>query len=300
MNSALADMTTWKQEYPFESNYFDAGVHRIHYLDESKTDAGNANPLLMVHGNPTWSFYWRKLINRFRRDHRVVAIDHLGCGLSDKPADYDYCLQAHIDNLGKLLKHLDLRNVTLVAHDWGGSIGLGGLLAHRDRFRRIVLFNTGAYPPPFIPFRIRVCRWPFIGKMGVQGLNLFARAAIKMATEQPGGLPKTVAEGLLYPYDSWNHRTAIYRFVKDIPLSPQHRTWAVLDEIERRLPEVADWPIVMIWGMRDWCFRPECLERFEKIWPQAKVHRVETAGHYVVEDAAVEIEQWMADFLTTT
>ena len=198
----------------------------------------------MVHGNPTWSFYWRRLIGSLSIDRRTVAIDHLGCGLSDKPSDYDYCLQNHIDNLIRLVDTLDLKNVTLMAHDWGGAIGMGALLARQERFKKIILFNTGAFPPPFIPFRIRVCRWPLIGKIGVQGFNLFARAATIMATERKGGLPQTVADGLLAPYDNWKNRIAIYRFVKDIPLTRKHPTWSVLEQIESRLGEVADWPIL--------------------------------------------------------
>ena len=206
----------WQQQYPFGLRALNVGGHRINYVDEG--DAAT-DPILMVHGNPTWSFYWRRLIAQLSPQYRTVAIDHLGCGLSDKPVDHDYCLQNHIDNLCELIDQLDLSNVTLMAHDWGGSIGLGALLARRERFKRIVLFNTAAFPPPYIPLRIRACRWPVVGKMGVQGLNMFARAATTMATEQRGGLPSDVAEGLLAPYDNWNNRVAIYKFVKDIPAS---------------------------------------------------------------------------------
>ena len=254
-------------------------------------------PVLMVHGNPTWSFYYRNLIQSVSQQRRTIAVDHLGCGLSDKPVDYDYCLQQHIDNLVALIDHLDLQNLTLVAHDWGGAIGMGALLARPERFGRIILFNTAAFPPPYIPFRIRVCRWPLFGKLAVQGCNAFARAAISMATEQKAGLPPQVADGLLAPYDSWTHRTAIYRFVKDIPLSPNHRTWAVLEAIESGLARVADWPIMLVWGMRDWCFRPECLDRLQQHWPAAEVHRFEDAGHYVVEDAIARINPLFDNFL---
>lgn len=286
----------WHAEYPFRLNRLEIGAHRLNYVDEGP----DREPVLMVHGNPTWSFYWRRLIDRLKDQHRCVAIDHLGCGLSDKPADYDYCLQNHIDNLCQLIDHLDLQNVTLMAHDWGGSIGLGALLARKERFRRVILFNTGAFPPPYIPLRIRACRWPIVGKVGTQGLNMFARAAVTMATEQPGGLPADVAAGMLAPYDSWQNRSAIYGFVKDIPASPSHRTWSVLETIEARLPELADWPILMMWGMRDWCFRPKCLDRLNRAWPHAEVHRIENAGHYVVEDAAEQVGTTVAGFLQRT
>jgi pimeloyl-ACP methyl ester carboxylesterase len=305
---------SWRDEYPFESSYLQLGQHQLHYIDRapdgqpeasepsderssSRSGAANRDPVLMVHGNPTWSFYYRRLISRLSADRRVVAVDHLGCGLSDKPTDYDYCLQAHIENLCALIDHTDLKNVTLMAHDWGGAIGMGALLARKARFKKIILFNTAAFPPPYIPFRIRVCRWPVFGKLAVQGCNAFARAATTMATERKGGLPPAVAEGLLFPYDNWANRTAIYQFVKDIPLSPKHRTWSVLADIESQLSDLADWPSMLMWGMKDWCFRPECLRRFQQHWPGAITHEVTGAGHYVVEDAAEQVEKRVLEFL---
>lgn len=173
-------------------------------------------------------------------------------------------------------------------------------MKRRERFKRIVLFNTAAFPPPYIPFRIRVCRWPLFGKLAVQGFNAFARAAVTMATEQTGGLNRDVAQGLLAPYDSWKNRTAIYHFVKDIPLSKSHPTWKVLDEIESQLPSLSELPILLAWGMKDWCFRPECLRRFQTCWPNANVYEIGDAGHYVVEDAAQQVEKYAADFLNAT
>ncbi len=287
----------WQCEYPFQSNFVNIDNHQLHYVDENDSPAEGRSTVLMVHGNPTWSFYWRRLIGYLSAEHRVVAVDHLGCGLSDKPVDYDYCLQNHIENLCQLVDELDLQNVTLMAHDWGGAIGLGALLARKSRFRKIVLFNTGAFPPPYIPFRIRVCRWPIVGRIGVQGLNLFARAATFMATEQKGGLPARISQGYLYPYDSWDHRVAVYQFVKDIPLSRRHRTWSILSDIEQRLADLSAWPILLTWGMKDWCFRPECLRRFQRHWPQASVQEIPDAGHYVVEDAPDEVEQTVGRFL---
>ena len=256
----------------------------MHYIDEGDRDAP---PVLMVHGNPTWSFYYRNLVSGLSENYRTIAVDHIGCGLSDKPKDFGYRLSDHIDNLCSLVESLDLQNVTLVAHDWGGAIGLGALQTLRDRFSKIVLFNTAAFPPPFIPFRIRVCRWPIFGKLGLQGMNLFAKAAIGMATERPEGLPKDVAEGLLAPYDSWSNRIATYQFVKDIPLSQSHPTWETLEAIENGLAELATMPIHLIWGMKDWCFRPECLDRFLQYWHHAKVTRFENGGHYIVEDLSL-------------
>ncbi|MGE3778896.1 MAG: alpha/beta fold hydrolase [Pirellulaceae bacterium] len=250
-----------------------------------------------MHGNPTWSFYWRNLVTGLRDQWRLVVPDHLGCGLSDKPQDFAYSLERHIDHLVQLVENLDLTRVTLVAHDWGGAIGLGTMLRLPERFVRIVLFNTGAFPPPFIPWRIRLCRIPGLGPLAVQGCNAFARAALTMATEYPERLSPAARAGLLAPYDSWRHRVAIQRFVEDIPTSPAHPTWRLLAEIEQGLSSLATQPVQMIWGMRDWCFTPDCLDRLLQHFPQAEVHRCEDAGHYVVEDAIDRIVPWVRAFL---
>lgn len=282
----------WRRLYPFASHEIRLDSLRYHFLDE-----GAGSPLLMVHGNPTWSFYWRNLVAALRDRYRVVVPDHIGCGLSDKPQEYSYTLDQHIRNLVRLIEHLDLRDVTLLAHDWGGSIGLGAALRTPERFARFVLFNTGAFPPPRIPLRIRVCRTPVLGRLAVQGLNLFARAALSMATNKPERMTREVRAGLLAPYDSWAHRIATYRFVKDIPRTPRHATWQTLNDIEAGLPGLADRPVQFIWGMKDWCFTPACLDRLLESFPQAEVHRLADAGHYVVEDAHERIVPLVVDFL---
>lgn len=267
----------------------------MHYLDEGPR-AGDT--LLFVHGNPTWSFHWRRLILANRDKYRCVAPDHLGCGLSDlQPRPLQ--LADHIDNLVHLVRQLDLRRITLIAQDWGGAIGLGALLRERNRFERIVLFNTGAFQPWFIPWRIRVCRLPVAGKLALQGANAFSRAALRMTLSRTKQLEPAVAAGYLAPYDSWQRRAAVYQFVKDIPLGPAHPTWQILGEIERQLPRLREMPQLLIWGMRDWCFTPECLDKFIEAWPTAEVHRLAEVGHWVVEDAPTDAEHLLNDFLGT-
>ena len=216
---------------------------------------------------------------------RCVAVDHVGCGLSDKPQAYPYTLQQHTANLVALIDHLDLRQVTLVAHDWGGAIGLGAAVARSDRFARLVLLNTGAFPPPYIPRRIQACRWPWVGTWAIRGLNAFAGAALTMATALPQGLAPRVRAGLIAPYHDWESRVAVDAFVKDIPWRPAHPTYAVLADLERSLSSLAHLPTHLIWGMQDWCFTPVCLRRFQAHFPQARTREIPAAGHYVVEDA---------------
>jgi len=283
----------WRTLYPFASHHLQLDSLRYHYVDE-----GADQPMLMVHGNPTWSFYWRNLVLAFRDRYRVVVPDHIGCGLSDKPQDYPYRLSQHIENLVRLIEHLNLSDISLLVHDWGGAIGLGAALQVPDRVARIVLFNTGAYPPPYFPFRIRICRTPILGQWAVRKLNLFARAALRMAVNKRERMTPAVRAGLLAPYDSWENRVAIYRFVADIPASQRHPTWQALSDIESGLPTLADRPIMAIWGMRDWCFTPACLDRFLDVFPDAEVHRLQDAGHYVIEDAHEEIVPLVERFLS--
>ncbi len=270
------------------------GGRRYHYLDE-----GEGNVLLMVHGNPTWSFYWRELVRAFRGKYRVVVPDHIGCGLSEMPgaSGYSYRLSQRIADLGQLIEQLDLRRVTLLAHDWGGAIGMGTAVARPHRFGRFVLFNTAAFPSAGCPWRIRVCRTPLLGRLAVQGLNLFARAALRMAVRRCGGLSSAVRAGLLAPYDTWRHRTAIHRFVTDIPLARRHPSYQTLQEIEAGLAQFRRHPMCLIWGMQDWCFTPAFLDRFVELFPEAEVHRLADAGHYVIEDAHEEIVPLVRAFI---
>jgi haloalkane dehalogenase len=283
----------WRPLYPFCSRYFSLGSLRYHYVDE-----GAGEPLVFVHGNPTWSFYWRNLILGLKDQYRCLAVDHIGCGLSDKPQDYPYTLAQHTDNLCQFIEQRDLRGVTMLVHDWGGAIGLGAAVKLKERMKRLVIFNTGAFPPPFVPARIAVCRTPVVGRIALRGPNLFARAALSMAVEKPERMTPEVQAGFLAPYDNWANRVAIWRFVRDIPLTKSHPTYGTLAELERQLPTLAHLPIALIWGMRDWCFRPECLRRFQAVFPDADTHELADCGHYVIEDAHERIVPIVRKFLS--
>jgi cis-3-alkyl-4-acyloxetan-2-one decarboxylase len=171
------------------------------------------------------------------------------------------------------------------------------MLAIPNWLKGIILFNTGAFPPRYIPWRIRACRTPIVGRLAVQGANLFSRAALRMTLARLPGLDLAVAAGYLAPYDSWSNRRAVYGFVRDIPASPEHPSWRMLAEIERDLPKFAGVPISLVWGMRDWCFRPDCIDRFLTAWPGAEVQRLADVGHWVVEDAPAESLSIMEEFL---
>jgi cis-3-alkyl-4-acyloxetan-2-one decarboxylase len=290
----MATVESWRSLYPFQSHYATLGGHRCHYVDE-----GAGPVLLMVHGNPTWSFYWRDLIRPLKDRFRVVAIDHIGCGLSDKPSArrYSYRLAQRIADLNELIEKLGLQQITLLAHDWGGAIGMGAAVAAPERFARFALMNTAAFRSPRCPWQIRACRIPLFGPLAVQGLNLFVRAATRTTVWKRERITPAVRAGLMAPYDSWGHREAVMRFVLDIPLSPSHPSYQTLVKIEEGLAQFRQHPICLIWGMHDWCFSPAFLARFLDFWPQAEVHRLSDASHYVVEDAHEEISPLLEDFI---
>ncbi len=293
---------------PYASHSLQIGELQLRYLDEgpkvsSTSDSTNSTSetLLCVHGNPTWSFYYRRIVERFSPTHRVIAIDHIGCGRSDKPAqsEFAYTLASHRDNVVSLIDNLNLDRITLIAHDWGGAIGLAAMLKRRERLNRIVLLNTAAFPPPYVPWRIAACRAPVFGTAAVRGANAFARAAITMAMSR-NKMEANVARGLLAPYDNWNNRVAIDAFVRDIPMSKSHPTFETLQQLELELPTLANIPSLLVWGMQDWCFRPECLRRFQAAWPSAQSVEIADAGHYVIEDAPDETLQAIDQFIHST
>ena len=167
--------------YPFAGHFLNVGAGiRLHYLDE-----GHGPPVVMVHGNPTWSFFYRSLVLRLRGRHRCVVPDHVGCGLSDKPSasQYPYSLDRRVADLGALLEHLKLdRDVTLVMHDWGGMIGTAWATRFPERVKRLVVLNTAAFPLPKskrLPLSLWVARDTALGAVLVRGLNLFCRLAAR-------------------------------------------------------------------------------------------------------------------------
>lgn len=282
-----------QQEYPFASSRLAwSSDESYHYIDQ-----GSGPPILCIHGNPTWSFAFRRIIRELSATHRVLAVDHIGCGLSSKPQDYDYRLKQHVGNLVRFIDELDLKEITLVGHDWGGCIGMGAAVERPDRFARFVLMNTAAFRSTRIPLRIAVCRIPLLGALGVRGLNLFSRAALSMAVSKPERMTAAVKAGYLAPYDSWAHRVAVHRFVQDIPLRQSHPSYARLVRVEEGLAQFQDRPMLLPWGEQDWCFTPEFRREFERRFPQAESFPIPNAGHYIFEDAPEQVIARMREFL---
>lgn len=281
-------------EYTFQSHYLAVGDQRLHYLDE-----GEGPVIVMVHGNPTWSYYYRNLVRLLCRNHRVIALDHLGCGLSDKPQEYScYTLRRHIDNLEALLNALGIVSFSLVVHDWGGAIGMGLATRYPERLEKIVVLNTAAFRSTRIPLRIRICGWPLIGSFLVRACNGFAWPATFMAVVRP--LKKEIAAAYLAPYDSWRNRIAVAAFVRDIPLGPGHVSYAELENIEHGLAALrnAKVPMLILWGGRDFCFDRVFYEEWLRRFPEAERHYFADGGHYILEDKFLEVAPLVSRFFT--
>lgn len=275
-------------DYPFAGHRFAVrpGI-ALHYLDEGPRDG---EVVLMLHGNPSWSFYWRRLVLALRDRYRCIVPDHVGMGLSDKPDDarYPYTLGARIEDLDGLLRHLGIDGaVTLAVHDWGGGIGFGWAASRASRVARLVILNTGSFPLPAakpLPTALKFGRDSALGEFVIRRFNAFAAIAARIGVERP--MPADVRRAYLAPYDSWAHRIAIARFVQDIPLGPGDRAWPWVEAMARRLPDYADRPAFIGWGLRDFVFDRHFLQGFTAALPDAELHAFEDAGHYVLEDKA--------------
>jgi len=272
--------------YPAHPQRFDVrpGLS-MNYLDEGPRDG---EVVVMVHGNPSWSYYWRALVAGLSDRYRCIVPDHIGMGLSDKPADdqYTYTLQSRVDDLDALLRHLGITGpVTLAVHDWGGMIGFGWALSHHQQVKRLVVLNTAAFPMPAakkMPWQIALGRHWKVGEWIIRTFNAFSAGASWLGVERK--MPAEVRRAYVAPYDSYANRISTIRFMQDIPLSPADPAWPLLERSGQVLPSYADRPVFIGWGLRDFVFDHHFLEGFRAALPQAEVHAFEDAGHYVLED----------------
>jgi pimeloyl-ACP methyl ester carboxylesterase len=292
------DIPVWLARlYPFSPRKFlTPGGAAMSYLDEGPR---SDEAVLMLHGNPTWSFYYRELVHALAPRHRCIVPDHIGMGLSAKPQDYNYTLACRIADIEALVATLKLKRVHLVVHDWGGAIGFGFAARHPELIGRIVVLNTAAFASPHIPARIALCKLPLLGPLIVRGANGFAWPATRMAMHARQ-LTADEKRAYLFPHGSWADRVAVSAFVRDIPLGESHPSWRTLREVEQGHAQFRDRPVLVRWGGCDFCFNDRFLARWREIFPHADVQRLADAGHYVIEDARDTIVADVTRFLSAS
>ncbi len=283
------------EEFPYRPHFRTFRGASGAYLDEGPKDAP---VLLCVHGNPTWSFFYRAIVAEFSDRFRVVVPDHIGMGLSEKPADFEYTLESRIQGLADLVEHLDLQRVTLIAHDWGGAIGLGLAGRQPERFERLVLSNTAAFPGGTAHSLIRLARLPGLHQLLMGRLGLFEKITVKHATRR--GLSPRVRSAYLAPFPGPKQRIAVQAFVRDIPLQASHPSMATLRSVEEGLTRLQPLPALLLWGERDWVFTPDFRKEFERRLPQAKSVPLPQAGHLLWEDERETCVDALRDFLRSS
>lgn len=273
--------------YPFESKYVDVGAGRMHYVDE-----GNGPVLLMVHGTPTWSFLYRELIRDLSRDHRVIAPDHLGFGLSDHPQDFGYRPEDHARILEQFIEKLGLRDITLVVHDFGGPIGLSYAERHPDNVRALVLFNTWMWSVAGSD-KERVGRvlGGSFGRFLYTRFNLSPRVIVPGAYGDRRRLTKQVHRHYIDALDSPRKRVPAWILARELLGSGE---W--YDALWRQRDTLAQHPALFIWGMKDPAFGKD-LSRWKESFPAARVVELEDVGHFVQEEAPQQSTSAIRTFL---
>ncbi|HEV8050930.1 MAG TPA: alpha/beta fold hydrolase [Parachlamydiaceae bacterium] len=284
-----------KELYPFESHFETIGGHQYHYVEQ-----GSGEPVVMLHGNPTWSFYYRDLIQKLSPHFYCVAPDHIGCGYSDKPDDeaYSYTLEHRVNDLEAFLEKKGMiQKIHLVLHDWGGIIGMAYAHRHPASIKKIVLMNTAAFhlpPSKHFPPALRFFRtWP--GAFMVRAFNAFSSLATIEGVKRIK-LSKAIRNGLTAPYNSWKNRIATLRFMQDIPLKPNDQGYGIVTEVQENLSQFRSTPTLIAWGMKDRVFDRHFLETWMSYLPEAQVYRFEDSGHYILEDQQEAIGKLVFDF----
>lgn len=286
---------TFDGTFPFPPRYHEVNGFAMHFVDE-----GAGEPVVLVHGDPTWGYLWRKCIPPLARRRRCVVPDHMGMGKSGVPEDpYPYRLHHHVANLERLLLHLDLREMTLVLHDWGGPVGLGVATRHPERIKRLVLMNTWAFAPwPGGPFpRLLELIRSDRGERFVLEKNGYVEPALLGTTHHPEHLTPMVLRGYRAPFPTPASRRALLCWSRDIPVREADPSYGEMQRIEEGLARLAEKPTLLVWGMRDPVLSEPVLRRWQRVYPRAVTLEIEDASHFVQEDAPERVVDGIERFL---
>lgn len=285
-------------EYPYQSRYYRRKDDlALHYLDE-----GQGPPVIMVHGNPSWSFLWRRLIAALSPGFRCLVPDHMGMGLSSRPTadQYGFRLADRVADLCDLADHWRLdRPAHLIVHDWGGPIGLSWAAARPELVASVTVMNSGTRVPPGyrLPLKLAIFKkFAALGSLLAQKCNLFAWGTAVFGVER--AMSPAARQGFMAPYTKAEDRLAIARFVEDIPLTPAHPSFALLGRTDQALETVlAGKPLALIWGLGDFVFNRAVFLDWRERFPRADVLALREAGHYLLEDEPERIVSFVRNFL---
>ena len=286
---------TFGGTFPFAPHYYTGNGFAMHYVDE-----GSGEPFVLLHGDPTWGYLYRAFIAPLAQRARCIVPDHMGMGKSGAAAErYPYRLWQHIANLEGLLLHLDLREITLVAHDWGGPVGLGFAIRHPERIKRLVLTNTWAFAPwpggplPRLIDLIRSER----GEAFVLEKNGYLKPALIGTTTHAGRLTPQVLQAYQAPFPTPESRRALLCWSRDIPVTEADPSFGEMKRVEAGLSLFAQTPALLLWGMNDPVLGVDVLERWRRQFPQAMAHELADASHFVQEDAPDEMLREIVAFV---
>ncbi|HEY7491075.1 MAG TPA: alpha/beta fold hydrolase, partial [Candidatus Tectomicrobia bacterium] len=248
----------------------------------------------------TWGYLYRTLIPPLSQQRRCIVPDHMGMGKSGAPsAPYPYRLCHHIANLEALLLHLDVHNITLVLHDWGGPVGLGFATRHARRIKRLILMNTwasAAWPGAPLPRLLELIRSPR-GEKFVLEKQGYVQPALQGTTYHAERLTPTVLKAYQLPFPTPESRRALLCWSRDIPVSPADPSYAEMQRIEQALPQFTTLPVLLLWGMQDPVLPASVLRLWQRLYPQALTDKIADASHFVPEDAPDRIVGWITAFL---
>ncbi|EFM11079.1 alpha/beta hydrolase fold protein [Paenibacillus curdlanolyticus YK9] len=264
-------------EYPFTDHWLPYGDGHIHYVDE-----GQGPTVLLLHGNPTWSYLYRNVIKELRNDFRLIAPDYPGFGMSKAPSGYRFTPQEHSEAIQDLIRQLDLKNFILVVQDWGGPVGLNYAVRHRENLRGIVVMNTWAWPATILPmklFSLAMGGWP-LGYWLQTRRNFFAKVIVPNGIHHAENVTDRLRKAYTDPFPTPKSRIPTWVFPRHIRKA---RAW--LAAIESKLSHLSDLPTHILWGTKDSAGFPlEQMEKWQKALPMNKTEILEDASHYVQED----------------
>lgn len=283
--------TGWidRNEYPFATHHFQTAAGRMHYVDE-----GSGEVVLMLHGNPAWSFLYRKLIKRLSPHYRCIAPDYLGFGLSDKPYDWSYLPEDHAQYIEAFIGHLGLKDITLVVNDWGGPIGMHYAVNHPGNIKRLVVLNTWAWPvdDDFHYTSFSALMGGPVGRFLIRHFNFFANSFMRAAFGDKSRLTRHAHDHYRNALPTRRSRKGSWVFPKRIIGSTP---W--LRGIWEKMPALKDKPALFVWGMKDVAFRERELKRWQQALPNSIALHLNEAGHFVAEEAPEQLGEAVENFL---